>query len=63
MCRVGVGFCGALTTFSTFSMDVVRFIEAGQWARAGSYVIASNLVSIGSATFAYTFVRRRFRLK
>jgi CrcB protein len=46
-----VGFLGALTTFSTFSYETVKFIEDSNWAAAGAN-IASNLVIGLAATIA-----------
>ena len=43
-----VGLLGALTTFSTFSLDVVLMIERGQWAPAGLYSVASVVLSVGA---------------
>ncbi len=46
-----VGMLGALTTFSTFSMEVVLLTERGELLQAGLYVIASVILSVG-AVFA-----------
>ena len=35
----GSGFCGALTTFSTFILECVILARSGQWKRAGLYLI------------------------
>ena len=47
---VGTGFCGAYTTFSTFSYDAMTLIEDGDYRRAAIYISASVLVSL-IATF------------
>ena len=36
---VGSGFCGALTTFSTFILECVILARSGQWQRAGLYLV------------------------
>ena len=38
---VGTGFCGALTTFSTFSYETVRLAEARRWSAAVANVLIS----------------------
>jgi CrcB protein len=38
---VTVGFCGAFTTFSTFSFEAVTLMQEGQWARAAAYALGS----------------------
>lgn len=38
---IGTGFCGALTTFSTFSYETVRLAEARRWGAAVANVVIS----------------------
>ena len=35
---LGTGFLGAWTTYSTFSLEMIRIAESGQVGRAGIYV-------------------------
>ena len=35
---LGTGFLGAWTTYSTFSLEMIRMVESGQVGRAGLYV-------------------------
>ena len=42
------GFCGGLTTFSTFGLDTLRLVEDGSWLVAGAYVTASLVVGLAA---------------
>ena len=50
---VGTGFCGTLTTFSTFGFDIVRLVEERLVGRALGYVAASLLLGVGAAAAGY----------
>nr|WP_090748886.1 fluoride efflux transporter CrcB [Mesobacillus persicus] len=49
MLFVGVGFCGAFTTFSTFGNEIVQLIVANKWKLAVGYVVTSVVVSFLAA--------------
>jgi CrcB protein len=50
---VGTGFCGTLTTFSTFGADVVRLVEERVVARALAYLAATLVLGLGAAGAGY----------
>ena len=50
---VGTGFCGTLTTFSTFGYDVVRLVEERMVGRALAYLAASLVLGLGAAAAGF----------
>ena len=58
---LGTGFCGALTTFSTLMVELLRMIEGSHWTLALGYAAASVCCGL-AAIFVSTKLVRRARL-
>jgi CrcB protein len=59
---LGTGFCGALTTFSTFQLELVRLVRDGHAPLAGGYLVAGVATGLAGAYLA-TALTRRVRLR
>jgi CrcB protein len=54
---VMVGFLGAFTTFSTFSVEVVNLMDNGHQFHAAMYFLLSTVLAIGGAALGIWMTR------
>ena len=50
---LAIGFCGAFTTYSTYSLDSLKFILNGQWGALTAYIIGTNVLCIFSCWLGF----------
>lgn len=55
---LATGFCGALTTFSTMQVDLLRMLDHSQLALAAGYSLASIAAGFAALVVANNLVRR-----
>lgn len=54
---VMVGILGGFTTFSAFSLDVVKLTQSGQMVHAAVYIALSVVLSIGAVLLGLAFAK------
>jgi fluoride exporter len=55
---LGVGFCGAYTTFSTMQLELVQMVDGDRYALAGGYALSSVLAGYLAICAGTALVRR-----
>jgi CrcB protein len=55
---IGTGFCGGLTTFSTFAVEVDLLLKSGRIGLAAAYVVASVAGGLAAAALGAQLARR-----
>ena len=55
---VGVGFCGSVTTFSSWMLTAMKHLGAGDWAAALGLIGLTLGLGLGAAALGFGFGRR-----
>ena len=55
---VGIGFCGSLTTFSSWMLDAMQLISAGQTAEAFGVIGLTLGLGVGAAALGFWLGQR-----
>lgn len=60
---IGTGLVGAFTTFSTFSVETWKLVQASMLTTAAVYVVLSFVLGLGAAGVGYFIATRQSRLR
>ena len=52
------GFCGGLSTLSTLSLEVLEYMQSGDYARGIAYIVLSIVICLCSVILALVFVKK-----
>jgi CrcB protein len=55
---LGTGFCGALTTFSTMQLELLRMLDGGRIGLAAAYAVVSVGAGFSAVAVTTNLVRR-----
>ena len=50
---LGIGFCGSLTTFSSWMVNAIRFLASGQWPEALGLLGLTLGLGLGAAALGF----------